>query len=62
MPASPKLPAHTLPADLRSRRIRPYSRYEWRRRLHLIPVGVLRQHHLVVSRAKRRLATAAPGV
>lgn len=61
MPVLPKLPAHTLPEDLRSRRIRPYSRYEWRRRLHLIPVGILRQRHLVASRAQRRVATADPG-
>lgn len=61
MPATPKLPAHTMPEDLRSRRIRPYSRHEWRRRLHLIPVGILRQRHLVASRTKRRVATAAPG-
>jgi hypothetical protein len=54
-----KLPAHTLPDDLRSRRIRSYSRAEWRLRLHKLPVGLLRQRHLVTHRARRRSSVAA---
>jgi len=53
-----KLPAHTLAGDLRSRRIRPYSRAEWRRRLHQIPVGTLRNRHLAEPRLRRRLAVS----
>ena len=59
MAAPTKLPAHTLPADLRSRRIRPYSRAEWRLRLHKLPDGMLRQKYLASTRMERRSVSAA---
>lgn len=58
MAAPMKLPAHTLPADLRSRRIRAYTRAEWRLRLHKLPDGMLRQKYLAPSRSARRAAAA----
>jgi len=59
MSARIKLPAHTLPADLRARRVRPYSRAEWRLRLGLLPVGLLRNKLLATSRSTRRPGAAA---
>jgi len=58
MPTPARLPAHTLPADQRSRRIRPYTRAEWRLRLHRVPVGLLRNKHLATHRITRRAAPA----